>query len=55
MNKKEIAKFLRQEVGHLEVEIKKLHARCDKLKAFVLDLEDEISGPNVPAPSLTAN
>ena len=47
MNKTEIAAALRNEVGHLEEEIKKLHARCDKLKAFVLDLEAEIAGPDV--------
>jgi hypothetical protein len=45
MNKKEIAESLRTEVGHLELEIKKLHARCERLKRFVLDLEDEIAGP----------
>jgi hypothetical protein len=43
MNKKEIAEALRLEVGHLEVEIKKLRARCEKLKLFVLDLEEEIA------------
>jgi hypothetical protein len=47
MNKKEIAESLRTEVGHLELEIKKLHARCERLKRFVLDLEEEISGPVV--------
>jgi len=45
MNKKEIAEALRAEVGHLEVAIKKLHDRCDRLKTFVLDLEAEIAGP----------
>ncbi len=45
MNKTEIAEILRQEVGELEVSIKKLQARCDKLKRFVLDLEEEIAGP----------
>lgn len=44
MNKKEIAAALRNEVGHLEVEIKKLQNRCDRLKRFVLDLENEITG-----------
>jgi hypothetical protein len=48
MNKKEIAVSLRLEVGHLELEIKKLQARCEKLKRFVLDLEDEIAGPEKP-------
>jgi len=41
MNKPEIAAALRTEIGHLEVEIKKLQARCEKLKRFVIDLEDE--------------
>jgi hypothetical protein len=45
MNKTEIAEILRQEVGELEVSIKKLQARCEKLKRFVLDLEEEIAGP----------
>ncbi|HLX95554.1 MAG TPA: hypothetical protein VKU37_07410 [Verrucomicrobiae bacterium] len=46
MNKQEIAAALREEVGHLEVSIKKVQARCDRLKKFVLDLEEEI----VPSP-----
>jgi len=45
MNKKEIAEILRNEVGELEVSIKKLQARCERLKTFVLDLEAEIAGP----------
>jgi hypothetical protein len=45
MNKQEIAATLRNEVGELEVSIKKLQARCDRLKTFVLDLEAEIAGP----------
>jgi hypothetical protein len=45
MNKTEIAETLRKEVGELEVSIKKLHARCERLKTFVLDLESEIAGP----------
>ena len=45
MDKAEIAAALRQEVGHLEVSIKKLQSRCEGLKRFVLDLEDEIAGP----------
>lgn len=49
MNKQEIAASLRQEVGHLEVEIKKLQARCERLKRFVLDLETEIAGPPAQA------
>ena len=50
MNKQEITANLRTEVGHLEVEIKKLQARCDRLKRFVLDLEEEITGPEVQKP-----
>lgn len=51
MNKTEIAAALRNEVGHLEMEIKKLQARCDKLKTFVLDLEAEIASPSAqPVP-----
>jgi len=45
MNKIEIAEILRKEVGELEVSIKKLQARCERLKTFVLDLEAEIAGP----------
>jgi hypothetical protein len=44
MNKKEIAVILRGEVGQLEVAIKKLQTRCDRLKSFVRDLEVEIAG-----------
>jgi hypothetical protein len=47
MNKQEIAETLRQEVGELEVSIKKLHTRCERLKRFVLDLEEEIA-PSQP-------
>ncbi len=47
MNKTEIAEILRQEVGELEVSINKLQSRCEKLKRFVLDLEEEIAGPAV--------
>jgi hypothetical protein len=50
MNKNEIAETLRAEVGHLELEIKKLQARCERLKAFVLDLEAEIAGPKPTQP-----
>ena len=50
MNKTEIAEALRQEVGELEVSIKKLQKRCDKLKAFVLNLEAEIEGASQPRP-----
>jgi hypothetical protein len=51
MNKTEIAASLRTEVGHLELEIKKLQARCERLKIFVLDLEAEISGATAPKPA----
>jgi len=50
MNKAEIAEALRQEVGELEVTIKKLQSRCERLKRFVLDLEDEIAGPKSRIP-----
>ena len=45
MNKQQIAESLRNEVGELEVSIKKVQARCERLKKFVLDLEAEIAGP----------
>ncbi|MGD0253437.1 MAG: hypothetical protein ABSC01_12150 [Verrucomicrobiota bacterium] len=44
MSKLEIAATLRNEVGELEVLIKKLQVRCDRLKTLVLDLEAEITG-----------
>lgn len=47
MNKQEMAEILRKEVGELEVCIKKTQARCDRLKRFVLDLEEEVN----PTPS----
>ena len=50
MNKTEIAATLRKEVGELEVTIKKLQARCERMKRFVLDLEDEIAGPVTQKP-----
>jgi hypothetical protein len=50
MNKAEIAAALRQEVGELEAVIKKLQSRCERLKRFVLDLEDEIEGPKSQTP-----
>ena len=54
MNKTEIAAGLRQEVGELEAAIKKLQARCERLKTFVLNLESEIEAaegkPRTPAP-----
>jgi hypothetical protein len=52
MNKTEIAAVLRQEVGELEVSIKKLQARCERLKKFVLDLEAELAGPETQKPGL---
>ena len=45
MNKQEIAETLRNDVGELEVAIKKLQARCDRLKSLVLKLEEEVAGP----------
>ena len=45
MNKTEIAASLRQEIGELEVSIKKVQSRVERLKTFVLDLEEEIAGP----------
>jgi hypothetical protein len=42
MDKKEIAELLRKEVGELEVTIKKTTQRCERLKRFVIDLEEEI-------------
>ena len=51
MNKTEIAATLRKEVGELEVVIKKLQARCERMKTFVLDLEAEIAGPETHKPA----
>ena len=53
MNKIEIAAGLRQEVGELEAAIKKLQARCERLKTFVLNLEAEIAAAEgkTPAPA----
>ena len=45
MNKQQIAENLRNEVGELEVSIRKVQTRCERLKKFVLDLEAEIAGP----------
>ena len=50
MNKKEIAATLRTEVGELEVLIKKLQARLERSKRLVLDLEEEIAGPQAQIP-----
>jgi len=52
MNKAEIAVALRQEVGHLEVSIKKLQGRCDALKRFVLDLEEEVAAAEPKKPGI---
>ena len=48
MNKVEIAETLRKEVGELEVTIKKVQNRCERLKTFVLNLEEEIEAANAP-------
>ena len=50
MNKAEIAAALRQEVGELEVLIKKLQTRLARSKRLVLDIEEEIAGPATPKP-----
>lgn len=52
MTKAEIAASLRIEVGELEATIKKLQARCERLKTFVLNLEAEIAGPAAAMPSV---
>ena len=44
MNKQEIAETLRNEVSELDALIKKLQARCDRMKSLVLKLEAEIAG-----------
>lgn len=44
MNKQEIAETLRNEVSELDALIKKLNARCDRMKSLVLELEAEIAG-----------
>lgn len=43
MKQQEIAELLRKEIGELEVCIKKTQARCDRLKRFVIALEDELT------------
>ena len=45
MNKAELAAILRNEVGELEVLIKKLQTRLDRSKQLVLDIEAETAGP----------
>ena len=52
MNKREIAETLRKEVGELEVSIKKVQARCERFKRFVLNLEDELN-PSSAQPQKT--
>jgi hypothetical protein len=52
MNKQEIAEILRKEVGEMEVTIKKSQARVERLKRFVLDLEEEIEGPKPTEPEV---
>jgi hypothetical protein len=52
MKQQEIAEILRKEVGELEVSIKKVQARCDRLKRFVLDLEDELNPTGEVAKSI---
>jgi hypothetical protein len=50
MNKAEIAATLRKEVGELEVLIKKLQARLERSKRLVLDIEEEVAGPQAQTP-----
>jgi len=50
MNKQEIAEILRKEVGELEVSIKKVQARCERFKRFVLDLEEELNPSTAQQP-----
>jgi hypothetical protein len=50
MDKSEIAASLRQEIGQLEVSVKKVQSRVERLKQFVLDLENEFAGSTVPSP-----
>lgn len=52
MKQQEIAEILRKEVGELEVAIKKTQARCDRLKRFVLDLEEEFNPRGEPPKSI---
>jgi len=54
MNKKEIAEKLRDEIGHLEVSIKKVQARVERLKRFVIDLEEEIEAVENPVKAVEA-
>jgi hypothetical protein len=53
MKQQQIAEILRKEVGELEVCIKKTQARCDRLKRFVIDLEEELNPtPGQPPKSI---
>ena len=50
MNKAEIVAGMRQEIGELEVLVKKLQARLEKSKQLVLDIEDEMEAAQTRAP-----
>ena len=50
MNKAEIAAALRKEVGELEVLIIKLQTRLERSKQLVLDIEEEVAGPQTQTP-----
>lgn len=52
MNKAEIAEILRKEVGELEVLIKKLQTRLERSKRLVLDIEEEVAGPQTHQPEV---
>ncbi|HTR41023.1 MAG TPA: hypothetical protein VMH87_05360 [Pseudomonadales bacterium] len=43
MKQQEITEILRKEIGELEMCIKKAQDRCDRLKRFVIALEDELN------------
>ena len=43
---------MRREVGEMELTIKKSQARIERLKRFVLDLEEEIEGPKSSEPEV---
>ena len=50
MNKAEIAATLRKEVGELELLILKLQTRLERSKQLVLDIEEEVAGPQTQTP-----
>ena len=50
MNKAEIVAAMRQEIGELEVLIKKLQARLERSKQLVLDVEAEMEAVQTKAP-----